>query len=137
MLSLRTILSLGAAALVVLAAACGDDGNGNGVDDIRKACEIRVGFKNLDTSRCLTCMGAASAPPCECEALKEFAGKCEKQGTARGKEPGCTLKIEQCAADCKKDCNCLDACYNESAACRAVTAARDGCVAEQCASACN
>lgn len=138
MVSLRTTLSLGAAAFVVLAVACGgDDGNSNGVNDVKKACEIRVAWKNLDTSRCSECIGAASAPPCECEAIKEFAGRCEKQGSARAKEVGCSLKIEQCVLDCKKDCNCVDACYNENAACRAVTAARDGCVADQCAGACN
>ncbi|MBS2014481.1 MAG: hypothetical protein JST00_16465 [Deltaproteobacteria bacterium] len=139
MLSLRTTLSFGAAALVVAAAACGGDdaANGNGVNDVKKACEIRVGWKNLDSSRCLECIGAAPAPPCECEAIKEFAGRCESQGAARAREPACTLKIEQCVNDCKKDCACIDVCYQESAACRAVSAARDGCVAEQCAAACN
>lgn len=139
-LSLRTTLSLGAAFFVVLAAACGGDDaatNSNGVNDVKKACEIRVAFKGAESSRCLECIGAAPAPPCECEAIKEFAGRCEKQGATRAAEAGCTLKIEQCVNDCKKDCACVDACYNESAGCRAATAARDGCVAEQCASACN
>jgi len=139
-LSLRTTLSCGAALFVVLAAACGGDdssASSNGVNDVRKACEIRVAFKSGETSRCLECIGAAPAPPCECEAIKEFAGRCEKQGAARSTQGNCTFEIEQCVNDCKKDCACVDACYNASASCRATTAARDGCVAEQCASACN
>ncbi len=75
--------------VIAVASAC-DNGplGANGVNDVKRSCEIRLGWTRAAESQCQTCIGAAAAPPCECEALKAFAGQCEEQGTARAQDPG-------------------------------------------------
>lgn len=131
-------LSVIAFVVAVVGLACGGDdaAENNGVNDVKKACEIRVAFANLESERCRNCIAAAPAPSCDCESFKEWAALCKAQGDARNAEASCSIQIDQCVVDCKKDCACVDRCYDASAACRRVTAARDGCVADVCASAC-
>jgi hypothetical protein len=116
-------------------AAC--DSENNGVDDVKRACEIRVTWKRLNTSDCVTCMSAAPSVPCDCPAYKDFAGKCETQGTARVNEPTCTVAIDDCVKKCNTDCACVEGCFARDEACKRVTSARDGCVADVCAQYCN
>ncbi|MBX3187981.1 MAG: hypothetical protein KF819_13240 [Labilithrix sp.] len=122
---------------LVVATACKDASDANGVNDVRAACEIRVKWKRLGTSDCISCISSAPSVPCECPAFKDFAGKCEEQGNARIREASCNDAIEQCVNDCKTDCACVEGCYAQSEACKRVTAARDGCVADVCASQCD
>lgn len=132
----RAVFVVAVVSLVgVVAAAC--DGENNGVDDVKGACEIRVTWKRLNTESCVTCISAAPSVSCECPEFKDFAGKCEPQGAARRNEPSCTVAIDECVNNCKTDCACVDACYARDPGCRRVTSARDGCVAEVCAPYCD
>jgi hypothetical protein len=123
-----------AAALAV--AACGSTPN-NGVNDVRKACDIRAAWKNPSAEKCGLCQGAAQRPPCGCASFAGFDGVCAEQGDARRAEPSCSDAIENCVAKCLTDCACVEACYANAPACKTVSAARDGCVADKCSAYCN
>jgi hypothetical protein len=109
----------------------------NGVNDVKKACEIRATWQNKPAKKCVDCLAAAPSPKCACEEFVGFSGLCEDQGTAWRTEPACTDAINQCPYKCAEtDCACIDACYAASETCRNVTAAKDGCVADACAQYC-
>ena len=109
----------------------------NGVNDVKKSCEIRVSWKNRTERKCTDCIAAAPSPPCNCEQFKEFAGMCATQGEARRVEPSCTTALDDCTHQCKTgDCACVDSCYAQAEGCKRATAAREGCVTEVCSRFC-
>ncbi|MBX3231923.1 MAG: hypothetical protein KIT84_12155 [Labilithrix sp.] len=126
---------------LVVAAGCGSDDDdkpkvGNGVNNLRAACDIRQGW-NRSAENCSICEAAVVSPRCECEALKAFSAACSNQDAAM--KTSCDEGIRNCALGCiQDDCACLDGCYaNAPPACRQAADARDGCVAEACTQFCN
>lgn len=132
-------LTLSSVALIALA-ACAIDAEskrGNGVDDVRKACEIRTTWTRSTTETCINCLAAAPLPACDCEQFKEFGALCELQQAERHADPGCTEALDDCTRNCPKaDCGCLEGCYASSASCKRLAGALDGCVAAACAQYC-
>ena len=120
-------------------AACSSTGStpppgANGVNDVRKACEIRATWTRGTTDACGVCFGQTITPRCACS-THDFAGKCSEQQAAKAKEPTCD-GIENCVTACKPtDCACIDGCY-AGKACRVAASAVDGCTAEICAADC-
>lgn len=122
--------------VVLVLAACGGDDPpppNNGVNDIEKACEIRATWTKSKEQACIDCIALSKGPVCECPAFQqEFIGKCVDQGTAVGNERNCDF-VGDCTSKCAAgDCACVDACYNDRAACRPKVAALDGCQADVC-----
>lgn len=120
--------------------ACSDDGEDAtatpivGVNDIAKACAIRVTWPLAgETGKCQTCKGYSTTPKCDCGNY-DYAGKCEQQQKAVREDTSCD-GVDQCISACKSDCGCVERCY-EGRACKAKAAARDGCVAEVCEKEC-
>jgi hypothetical protein len=132
------VTALASTAGLLVAAACAPsaDPPRNGVDDVKKACELRLAWKNPTAERCLSCLAAAPSPQCDCVAFKDFAGLCKAQDDARRAEPSCTGAMEDCARACKDDCACVTACYSQPA-CKRVIDGRDGCVVDVCSAYCN
>ncbi len=108
-----------------------------GVDDVFKACQVRVAWKESTAETCVNCLAAAVSPACECEAFKEFGGLCHAQDEARRAEPSCTGASEDCARACGAGCSCLEACYVQTSACKRLIDARDGCVVDVCTRSCD
>lgn len=109
-----------------------------GVDDVRKACELRATWKTPTGEACITCMTSAPLPTCGCPEYDAFAGKCLEREDAVKAEPTCTSDVNVCVKTCSvTDCDCIDRCYAQAEACRRVAGGRDGCVAEICAQHCN
>jgi hypothetical protein len=127
-------------AVLGLVAACGGKGAdgprvGNGVNDVRKACEIRGGWVPNSQNQCDICAASVLYPPCGCSEIAAFNGACLDQQDAR--KSACPSTIDDCVNACKStDCDCLDKCYASDANCKAASAARDGCVADACAQYC-
>lgn len=122
--------------------ACGgntsSDAEPVGVDDVRKAYEVRRSWKNPTSELCIRCQSAAPLADCGCEAFAGFGGKCVQRQDAMKSEPSCTSDLTVCVKTCSvTDCDCIDTCYAKAAACRTLAGARDGCVAEICATYCN
>lgn len=107
----------------------------NGVNDVRKACDIRATWKARTTQPCTDCISLASAQRCECSS-EDFAGRCNSQQQAKVKEATCE-GVDACVGNCEaSDCNCVDDCYAGKETCRTLGAAMDGCLAEVCAAHC-
>lgn len=123
--------------VVITACSSNDAAPRNGVDDVLKACQIRVGWTNPSAEACVNCIAAAPSPDCECEVFKDFAALCKDQDEARRAEPSCTAAMEDCARACKNDCACVDSCYAASATCKDIIAGRDGCIVDVCTQYCN
>lgn len=125
---------------LTILAACATDSEpprNNGVNDVRRACEVRSAWTRAGTETCINCMAAAPSPKCQCESFKEFGGFCEIQEVERHAEPTCTSLLDDCAHTCSKlDCNCLEGCYAQAARCKQLAGARDGCVTAVCAQYC-
>jgi hypothetical protein len=122
--------------VLALVAACKSDDEpepNNGVNDVKAACEIRIGWARASEQECTDCLSTSRGPSCGCPAFpQEFVGKCADQGAAFGNERNCDL-VGECIGKCAKtDCGCIDACYNDRPACRPKAAALDGCVADVC-----
>lgn len=117
--------------------ACSSDPpkNGNGVNDVRKACDIRTTWVRANND-CTLCENAAVSPRCECSALVDVSAACLDQGNAR--RAACPENLDaDCVFKCDRtDCACIEACYANDAKCKEATAARDGCVAETCTPKC-
>jgi hypothetical protein len=110
----------------------------NGVNDVKKACEVRAAWAHPGAEKCINCITAAPAPACDCEQFKEFGALCQKQEETRHAEASCTSAIDDCTRACAKtDCACVDNCYAQAPSCKSLAAARDGCVADVCAPYCN
>ena len=122
---------------LLLVASCNCGPTNNGANDVRRACDLRAAWKNPNAEKCGLCQAAAPRPPCGCESFKGFDGVCAEQGDAFRAEASCTEAVVSCAANCLKDCGCVEGCYADAPACKRVAAARDGCVAESCAAYCN
>jgi hypothetical protein len=138
-------LSVGLVAVVVSSAlfapAClsSDDAPPprNGVNDVKRACEIRAGWTKPGNDKCVNCQVAAQSPSCDCEAFKDFASLCKDQDDARRAEPTCTVALDDCTKACNKtDCACIDGCYAQSERCKQLSAAKDGCIADVCTQYC-
>jgi hypothetical protein len=120
---------------LVVVVACGADGPppNNGVNDVKAACEIRAQWTKRSDNECVNCLSIARTPKCDCPAFQqEYAAKCADQGAAFGNERNCDL-VGECTSKCAlTDCGCIDACYNDRAACRPKAAAVDGCTTDVC-----
>lgn len=129
------MLSLG----VVAACSSKDDAPlNNGVNDVKKACEVRAAWAHPSAEKCINCITAAPAPACDCEQFKEFGALCQKQEDTRKAEASCTAAIDDCTRACaKSDCACVESCYAQAPSCKSLAAARDGCVADACTKYCN
>ncbi len=132
-----------AGTLAMIVAACSSSSTptppaeGNGVNDVKAACQIRMGWTRTSTERCIDCVVAAPEPQCDCEQFKEFAGRCRSQEEARRAEAGCTASVNDCTNACAAtDCACIDACYGQAARCEQLAGARDGCVVDVCSDVC-
>jgi hypothetical protein len=135
------VLALSICALVGACSSCNKKEEAppqqNGVNDVKKSCEVRATWQNRTERKCTDCIASAPSPPCNCEQFKEFAGMCAAQGEARRVEPTCTVPLDDCTHKCKdKDCACIDGCYAQADACKRATAAREGCVTEICGRFC-
>ena len=107
-----------------------------GVNNVKKACEIRVSWQNRETDKCRNCIAIATNPECTCtDAQRAYAAKCNGHHVKRANEPSCK-EVDNCVSTCNSDCNCIDACYAGKEACRPLGNALDGCVAEVCTSEC-
>lgn len=124
-------------AFVTLGAIAGCDNEpkaGNGVNDVRAACELRAGW-NRTNNDCSICESAVISPRCECESLAAFSAACFDQETAR--QDHCAREVDVCVFSCDRtDCACIEACYVQGDACKTASDARDGCIAEACADYC-
>ncbi len=123
-----------AAVLVACASSSTPTSSGNGVNDVRKACEIRATWSRAGGSACLTCMGIATTPKCSCSD-PAVSGKCSEQQEAKNAEASCAGTTD-CTSKCAPtDCACIDACY-AGKACRTFASAVDGCAASICDGQC-
>ncbi len=132
----RSLLSLACLGTVALA-ACSSSSSGtqvvpstNGVDDVKKACDIRSTWANAHTSACTGCTSLVTTPRCSC-ASNDYEGACSNQQAGVTNEPTCT-GIDECVNKCGSDCTCVDGCYAGKDACRTRAAALDGCIADVC-----
>ena len=134
-----------ASALALLSACLAPACNGQesdsaplGVNDVRKACEVRRTWKAPTGSKCITCQSTSVLADCGCEAFKDYAAKCVAPQDAVKAEASCTDQVQVCVKSCQvTDCDCIDACYVSAEACKRAAGGRDGCVAEVCAPYCN
>jgi hypothetical protein len=124
--------------LLSLAIACTSDDDdspkvGNGVNDVRAACELRLQW-DREKQDCALCEIGAVSPRCECESLKAISAVCMGQENAR--KQACADQVESCVLACdRRDCTCIEACYATDD-CKRASAARDGCVTEACSPHC-
>lgn len=130
-------VAVGLGIMVAVVACSGDDDEpktGNGVNDVRAACDIRAQW-NRAAQDCSLCEAAVVSPRCECVELRDFSAACENQAAAR--KTACAASVDECVFKCQReDCACIDACYVDAASCKAASAARDGCIAEACSPYC-
>ncbi len=112
--------------------------NGNGVDDVKKACEIRTSWTKRNANTCVECQSFAPIAKCNCPSFANatYMGQCQAQGETKSHEAECDTQLDDCVHTCQDDCGCIDGCYAGKDKCRAAAAAVDGCVAEVCASYC-
>jgi len=103
-----------------------------GVNDVKKACEIRTTWLKRDSDKCRECIAIATNAACECtDRQRAYAGKCHDHHLKRANEPTCS-DVTKCIASCTDSCDCIDKCYEGKDQCRTLSAALDGCVAEVC-----
>lgn len=123
---------------LLLCAACNGDEDkpktGNGVNDVRVACELRSKWNRVNNN-CSLCEAAVVSPRCECSELAAFSAACLQQSDAR--KGVCAEAVEVCVNECAAtDCNCIDGCYAADERCKSASAARDGCITDACAEQC-
>ncbi len=123
--------------LVVLGCGADDDDrpkSGNGVDDVKLACELRTSW-NRSNHDCALCEAAVVSPRCDCSELAAYGAACIDQQEARKKV--CAESVDSCVFGCdRNDCGCIERCYTAGDDCKKASDARDGCVSEACASYC-
>ena len=130
-LSCRACLVVG-----VILVGCGSDDPkvGNGVDDVQKSCEVRAAW-NRTNNDCTLCEAAVTTARCDCTTLRDFSAACIDQEDARASV--CAASVDTCVHTCSAtDCTCILACYTAGDACKKASDARDGCIAEACATYC-
>lgn len=134
---LKTLVLSLAVGLAVLAACNSDQPkNGNGVNDVRKACDIRTTWTRASSSECNDCQASAPVAACDCPRFSQYGGRCEEQGKRAANDPDCT-EVFKCISPCPlTDCACIESCYKGHESCKTNAAARDGCVTEACDSVC-
>lgn len=136
LLSFARLVSVVSLVSVVACSSEDDDSASSaivGVNDVAKACGIRVQWAQQTAAICNTCQAYARSPKCECGNY-DFSGKCSEQEKAVTSDASCE-QVDVCVRDCNTDCGCVERCY-DGRACKAAAAARDGCVAEVCAPHC-
>jgi hypothetical protein len=107
---------------------------GNGVNDVKKACEITSTWTQERATECINCVVSVVRESCNCSSFKAYAGKCLAQ--QKDVQALCDEALLSCARDCKKDCACAEACYATAPECKQAAAARDGCKESVCTSVC-
>lgn len=135
---MRTLVSFASSAgLALVLAACSSSNatnataSTNGVNDVRKACDIRATWLHASSGACSDCYSYATTPRCDCTDLP-YAGSCSAQERTKLDEPSCA-GVDACVRVCATtECACTDACYAGKDACRTAAAAVDGCVASIC-----
>ncbi len=133
-MNVRSIFSAASVFLFFLACSPSNDDAAPvvGVNDVKKACEIRVTWKNNETDKCRNCISIATNPECTCsDAQRAYAAKCNDHHLKRASEPSCQ-EVDKCITGCNSDCACVDSCYAGKDTCRPLANALDGCVAEVC-----
>lgn len=135
---MKTLAALAGVTLLLVAACSSEDDDIRvGVNDVRKACEIRATWTTPDANDCSACQTSAILERCECEALRDFSGACVEAANRVRSEASCTQQIETCWRACPQgDCACVDACYAGADACRRAAGGREGCVADVCSKYC-
>lgn len=121
---------------LVVGCSSGDDEpkSGNGVNDVKLACELRTKW-NRSKQDCGLCEAAVISQRCECSELAAYSAACSDQQEARRKV--CAEPVEKCVLGCNRDdCACIERCYVADDACKKASDARDGCISEACASYC-
>src|SRR5690242_765272 len=94
----RVVTALGLIALLPI--ACKEDEDpkhGNGVNDVRLACEIRTKWVR-DGNDCSVCEAATITPRCDCSAIQEFSAVCSEQEGSR--KASCPETITNCVFNC-------------------------------------
>jgi hypothetical protein len=121
--------------LLLLAVACDSEPPPApvGVNDVKRACEIRAQWQRRGATTCTECIAIASSPPCDCPAFERpYKGTCAPHKDAKRTEPACE-GVDACVFNCTdQNCSCVEACYANKDACRPPGAALDGCIAETC-----
>jgi hypothetical protein len=129
---LPSLLSFAALAAGIVSCSDSEPSHGNGVNDVRKACDVQQTWSRGATLDCRACISAAAQPVCECNKDPALA-RCVAQANARGAEPDCTQTVNDCVILCPAgDCACTDACYAANAKCRAASSALLGCTTDVC-----
>lgn len=135
----RFITLLTTVTVLALIAACSDDDepkSGNGVNSVALSCDIRAKWNRTEND-CSLCESAVTTARCDCDSLKDFSAACLDQANAR--KAACTdAALDTCIFTCTAtDCGCIGKCYETAtAACKTASDARDGCIADACASRC-
>lgn len=136
---MRPLALLPFAFALVLVAACDSEEAAApvGVNDVRKACDIRVSWSKGTTPACNECLAIAGSPACDCPDLaRDYAGKCNPHRDAKAADASC-YDLDVCAKNCAAtDCGCVESCWAANARCRELASALDGCLAEMCQSTC-
>lgn len=128
------------ALVAVSSSACSSDPDPasppiTGVNDVKKACEIRAAWTKGTTTACSDCTALAISPPCDCRKGDGYSGLCYDQDRAKVNEPQCD-GVDACIFKCAADCACADACLAGKDACRKLAAADQGCIAQVCDTHC-
>jgi hypothetical protein len=130
----RAFLFVGLTRFLVPTGCDDDPKGGDGVNDVRLACEIRAKWNRVGND-CTVCEAATTTERCDCVAIRDFSAACIDQHNAR--KAACGEAVDTCVFNCKReDCSCIDACYANIEACKRAAAARDGCITETCAPHC-
>lgn len=116
--------------------ACSSSDGGNGVNDVKQACETRLAWTQASSEACNACkISAYTSDECDCK-KDEYRGLCNQQLVARNAEADCVYTIDECVTACREDCTCIDGCYADHAKCKPLQAAYDGCITDVCDDAC-
>ena len=135
------LLKLGAVAVAACAlalgtAACGGKDGGNGVNDVKLACEARNAWTQSEGEACKACLiSAYTSGECDCK-RDEYRALCHEQLVTRNAEVDCVYEVDLCVSACKGDCACADSCFDNHAKCKPLQAAYDGFLADVCEDAC-
>ena len=109
----------------------------NGVNDLRKACDIRLGWTQTKTVDCQQCLATAQIATCNCTVSATYVGKCAQQLALKRASADCDDALERCVGSCaQSNCGCIDTCYSSRAECKVRAAALEGCITEVCSTVC-
>lgn len=137
----RVVRSTFLFAIVLVASACKSEPEEEpgpvGVNDVRKACEIRTTWTQRGATLCAECLAYSKSPSCDCPSIqRDFSARCHSHHAAKQSEPTCD-GVDACVYNCPPgDCACAEGCYANKEACRPLGNATDGCIAEVCSPYC-